>query len=202
VSGDDKSTVVRPVRIARGPNLGEVACLEVLSGNRAGDVLPLTTGSTLIGRASDADLSLDMDGVSRRHAKLAIGEEGVVNLIDLASTNGTFLNGARIDMAIVREGDRIQVGPDATLRFLYKQRAELRRREPAVRAAAAGLSKRELEVAVLVAEGLTNTEVAQRLFISPRTVTTHLTRIYERLEISGRAALARHVVQQGLLDDP
>lgn len=197
---DDKPTAVRPVRIARGRSPGEVACLEVLGGKAVGQVLPLTTGSTLIGRSTKADLQLDDDGVSRRHAKLVIGDEGVVNLIDLDSTNGTFLNGARIDVAIVREGDRIQIGPDATLRYLYRARAELVRKDPKVRAAEAGLSRRELEVAVLVAEGLTTDEIGARLHISPRTVSTHLSRIYERLGLPGRAALARLVVQQGLLD--
>jgi DNA-binding CsgD family transcriptional regulator len=197
---DDKPTAVRPVRIARGRSPGEVACLEVLGGKAVGRVLPLTTGSTLIGRSTKADLQLDDDGVSRRHAKLVIGDEGVVNLIDLDSTNGTFLNGARIDVAIVREGDRIQIGPDATLRYLYRARAELVRKDPKVRAAEAGLSRRELEVAVLVAEGLTTDEIGARLHISPRTVSTHLSRIYERLGLPGRAALARLVVQQGLLD--
>ena len=195
----DKSTVVRLVRIAHGPRPGEVACLEVLSGTREGTVLPLTTGSTLVGRAPRADLRLEDDGVSRRHAKLAIGEEGIVNLIDLGSTNGTFLNAARIDLAIVREGDRIQIGPDVTLRFLYRARADLTRRDPKARAAEVGLSKRELEVAVLVAEGLTSDEIAARLGIASRTVTTHLTRIYERLELPGRAALARFVAQHNLL---
>lgn len=196
---EDRPTAVRPVRIARGRTPGEVACLEVLTGHAQGKVLPLTTGSTLIGRSTKADLQLDDDGVSRRHAKLAIGDEGVVNLIDLDSTNGTFLNGARIDLAIVREGDRIQIGPDVTLRHLYRTRAELARKDPKARAAEVGLSKRELEVAVLVAEGLTTEEIGARLHISPRTVSTHLGRIYERLQLSGRAALARLVVQQGLL---
>ena len=187
------------MRIARGRTPGEVACLEVLGGKAQGKVLPLTTGSTLIGRSTKADLQLDDDGVSRRHAKLAIGEEGVVNLIDLDSTNGTFLNGARVDLAIVREGDRIQIGPDVTLRYLYRTRAELQRQDPKARAAEVGLSKRELEVALLVAEGLTTEEIGARLHIRPRTVSTHLGRIYERLGLSGRAALARLVVQQGLL---
>jgi DNA-binding CsgD family transcriptional regulator len=196
---DDKRTAVRPVRIARGRTAGEVACLEVLTGHAQGKVLPLTTGSTLIGRGSRCDLQLDDDGVSRQHAKLAIADEGVVNLIDLDSTNGTFLNGARIDLAIVREGDRIQIGPDVTLRYLYRTQAELAQADPKARAAEVGLSKRELEVAVLVAEGLTTDEIGARLHISPRTVSTHLGRIYERLELSGRAALARLVVQHGLL---
>ncbi|MCH9682595.1 MAG: FHA domain-containing protein [Deltaproteobacteria bacterium] len=202
MDGDDQSTVVRPVRIARGRDRTEVACIEVLAGNSRGTILPLTTGSTVIGRGSRCDLPLTDDGVSRRHAKLAISEEGVTNLIDLDSTNGTYVNGAPIDLAIVREGDRIHIGPDAILRFIYRKRQALAKPNTKEVAAALGLRPRELEVAVLVAEGLTSQEVASRLHISPRTVTTHLSNIYERLQLSGRAALARYVVQQGLMPSP
>ncbi|MDO8672050.1 MAG: helix-turn-helix transcriptional regulator, partial [Dehalococcoidia bacterium] len=62
------------------------------------------------------------------------------------------------------------------------------------------VSERELEVARLVAEGLTATEIARRLTISPRTVTTHLEHIYARLHISSRAALVRQVMEAGLLN--
>jgi ATP/maltotriose-dependent transcriptional regulator MalT len=55
------------------------------------------------------------------------------------------------------------------------------------------LSRREMEVARLVAEGLTNTEIAQRLVLSVRTVESHLDHIYGRLGISSRAALAAWV---------
>ncbi|MBX7080929.1 MAG: LuxR C-terminal-related transcriptional regulator [Nannocystaceae bacterium] len=204
MDADDKSTVVRPVRIARGRNPGEVACLEVVVGRAKGRKLVLLTGSTLIGRTSGAELVLDDDGVSRRHAKLVIGDEGVVNIIDLDSTNGTFLNGARVDMAVVREGDRIQIGPDVTLRFGHWPAQAVApddgvADDPVTRAAAAGLSKRELEVALLVAEGLTTEEIGAKLFISPRTVSTHLTRIYERLGLPSRSALARYVVERGLV---
>jgi DNA-binding CsgD family transcriptional regulator len=58
------------------------------------------------------------------------------------------------------------------------------------------LSRREVEVALLVAEGLTNAEIAERLTVSVRTVTSHLDHIYTRLGVNSRAALARHVATQ------
>lgn len=192
-SQDDKPTAVRPVRVARGRAPNEIACLEVLAGTSAGTVLPLTTGSTTIGRSDSADLTLTDDGISRRHVKIAISEDDIANLIDLDSTNGTFVNGTRVDMVILREGDRVQVGPEATLRFVYQTRDDLAPKEEDI-----PLSKREIEVARLVAHGLTSQEVATELGISPRTVTTHLSNIYERLGLPGRAALARYIVQAGL----
>ncbi|WP_223590336.1 response regulator transcription factor [Neobacillus bataviensis] len=62
------------------------------------------------------------------------------------------------------------------------------------------LSPRELQVAIQVARGLSNEEVAKVLFLSKRTVTTHLERIYQKLEINSRAALASYVIENGLMD--
>src|SRR5215212_1769425 len=59
----------------------------------------------------------------------------------------------------------------------------------------AGLTQREVEVLQLVAEGLTDGAVAQRLFISPRTVSQHLRSIYGKLEVSSRAAATRFAVE-------
>jgi DNA-binding CsgD family transcriptional regulator len=55
--------------------------------------------------------------------------------------------------------------------------------------AAAGLTAQEMEIALLAAEGLTNKQVGERLFLSPRTVGTHLYRIFPKLGITSRAAL-------------
>ena len=57
------------------------------------------------------------------------------------------------------------------------------------------LSVGEEEVARLVAQGLSNAEVGERLFISTRTVATHLQHIYRRLELPSRAALIRYVLE-------
>lgn len=62
------------------------------------------------------------------------------------------------------------------------------------------LSARERQVAVCVAKGMTNEEIARALFISKRTVTTHMERIYQKLAVASRAVLARYVVEKGLLD--
>lgn len=68
-------------------------------------VCPLT-----IGRDKAADLPIDDAEVSRRHARLETQGE-TVYVRDLGSSNGTFLNGRRIDSAIeTREGDEIDVG--------------------------------------------------------------------------------------------
>ncbi len=57
------------------------------------------------------------------------------------------------------------------------------------------LSARETEIARLVAEGLSNPEIADRLFISQRTVTTHLQHVYQRLGVGSRTALTRYVIE-------
>jgi ATP/maltotriose-dependent transcriptional regulator MalT len=61
-----------------------------------------------------------------------------------------------------------------------------------------GLTSREVEVLGLVARGLTNAQVAQRLFISSRTIDTHLTSIYHKLGVSSRAAAVRFALDHGL----
>jgi DNA-binding CsgD family transcriptional regulator len=62
----------------------------------------------------------------------------------------------------------------------------------------AGLTPREVEVLRLVAAGLTDAQVAERLSLSPRTVTTHLTSIYNKLSVSSRLAAARFALDHRL----
>ncbi len=60
------------------------------------------------------------------------------------------------------------------------------------------MTPREIEVLRLVAEGLSNAQVAEQLYLSPRTVNTHLTAIYGKLGLASRAAAIRHAVGHGL----
>src|SRR5712692_610648 len=61
----------------------------------------------------------------------------------------------------------------------------------------ARLSRREMEIARLVAEGLTNRDIATRLFISERTVDGHLEHVREKLAVNSRAQIATWVTRQG-----
>ena len=61
------------------------------------------------------------------------------------------------------------------------------------------LSAREVEVLGLVAEGLTDAQVAERLFLSPRTVGHHLRSVYRKLEVPSRAAAAKTALERGLI---
>jgi DNA-binding CsgD family transcriptional regulator len=62
-----------------------------------------------------------------------------------------------------------------------------------------GLTAREVEVLRVVAQGLTNEQVAERLVISPRTVDTHLTSIYSKIGVSSRVAATRYAIEHHLV---
>jgi DNA-binding NarL/FixJ family response regulator len=70
--------------------------------------------------------------------------------------------------------------------------------EEQVRSRVASLTRRETEVLLLIAEGLTNRETGERLEISPRTVETHRERVMAKLRIRSVAGLTRFVVEHGL----
>ena len=58
-----------------------------------------------IGRAARADFIVDAALVSRVHCRLTAGAADL-EVVDLDSTNGTFVNGARVDRALLKSGDR------------------------------------------------------------------------------------------------
>ena len=69
-------------------------------------------------------------------------------------------------------------------------------------AGAGPLSRREREVAGLVAAGMTNREIAQRLFIAERTAEGHVERIRNKLSVRSRTEVAAWAVEQRLQGDP
>lgn len=69
----------------------------------------LTGPVTVIGRGSEADIVVDDSGVSRRHLEIRVTPAGVI-ATDLGSTNGTFVEGHRIDAATLVDGNTITAG--------------------------------------------------------------------------------------------
>jgi DNA-binding CsgD family transcriptional regulator len=58
---------------------------------------------------------------------------------------------------------------------------------------------REIKVLLLVAQGMTNEQVAEQLIISPRTVNTHLTSIYSKIRVPSRGAATRYAIEHHLI---
>jgi ABC transport system ATP-binding/permease protein len=70
----------------------------------------LPGGVRTLGRATGADFSIDAALVSRMHCRLIATAGGDLEVRDLDSTNGTFVNGKRVQSAQLTSGDRIQIG--------------------------------------------------------------------------------------------
>lgn len=71
--------------------------------------------------------------------------------------------------------------------------------KPVARARPAGLSERQVEVLRLLAQGLSNKQIAARLVISPRTAEHHVQDIYAKIGVSSRAAVALFAMEHQLL---
>lgn len=187
---EDKTTVRAARRAAPARPLEWQ--LVVTDGKSTGARFPVRLGESIIGRGEEAAIRLTDSGVSRQHAKLVFSSDGRVLLVDLESTNGTFVNGSRVEISALHAGSRLRIGPDAELRFEQVPEADAATLVDPLR-------PRELDVARLVAQGLTNPQIAERLGIRPRTVATHLENAYRRLGIGSRAELARHLSEAGLI---
>lgn len=97
------------------------AYLIVIRGGMPGCMLLLGQEKTTLGRSAENTFPLDDMTVSRHHATVRTDARGVVTLTDEGSTNGTFLNGHRIDLGhpfILEDGDRIQLGSSVVLKLV------------------------------------------------------------------------------------
>lgn len=75
---------------------------------------------------------------------------------------------------------------------IYKAAVEAKNRQPV-------LSKREVEITKLIAEGLTNAQIGKQLFISVDTVDTHRKNLYTKLNINNTALLIRYAIENGIV---
>jgi predicted component of type VI protein secretion system len=87
--------------------------LVVKAGSKRNRILQLRASEAVIGRSAGCTIRIPSAEVSRKHCRLVVAD-GLVTVEDLASVNGTFLNGDPVTEAqTVRPGDRLEVGPVA-----------------------------------------------------------------------------------------
>jgi S1-C subfamily serine protease len=105
--------------------------LQFASGSQQGQAADVAGDRFLVGRGSDCELTLADGEASRRHALLRPQADGSVVLEDLGSTNGTFVNGRRINGPVtLRGGERVRIG-DTELNFLDGVAAQTQQPSPA-----------------------------------------------------------------------
>jgi pSer/pThr/pTyr-binding forkhead associated (FHA) protein len=75
----------------------------------SGHMRQITSNVTVLGRGVDADVVVDDAGVSRKHAEIHTDGRQVW-VVDLGSTNGTFVDGERVQTGELRDGSRITLG--------------------------------------------------------------------------------------------
>lgn len=141
---EDETTAVLHISAIDSGRHKAAAYLTVLGGTRLGEMMRIDDELT-IGRGEDAGLRIVDPGVSRQHLVLTPLDGGVL-LRDLQSSNGTFINNERVEEQLLQDGDKIQLGATAVLKFSYADRVEqtFQRRmyEAAVRDGLTGLYNR------------------------------------------------------------
>jgi two-component system cell cycle response regulator len=103
------------------------AYLIIISAKTAatiGKMLKLEKGEFVMGRAPDTQLQVEDDGISRKHCKISTAPNGHFQLVDLGSTNGTFLNGIKVNVATLQDGDKIQIGANTVVKFSIQDQLE------------------------------------------------------------------------------
>jgi hypothetical protein len=107
--------------------------LQIVLGRERGRVYPIDVGAFVVGRGSDCDIVLASEIVSRRHATIEVGLTSL-NVTDLGSSNGTYINGARIvGEGVVVQGDVLLAG-DVAMRLHGSTVPELPPLRPGVEA--------------------------------------------------------------------
>ena len=111
--------------------------LKILRPGRPADV---PTGSTKIGRATDNDIVIPDVLASRHHATLIPSPSGT-EILDNRSINGTFVNGSRVDSAILKDGDVVTIG---NIDLIFTGGTLARRNESDIATRTGGLEVRSL----------------------------------------------------------
>lgn len=120
----DEQTVIQPIEGIDPLHIEQTPSLLMISGSQIGRSFPIVHEEFMIGRATNCDLSIEDDLVSRHHCKITLRPDGA-ELIDLGSTNGTLVNGRKIEKVTkLQEGDQIQVGAVTILKYHLQEEVE------------------------------------------------------------------------------
>lgn len=96
------------------------ASVLITSGSHIGQTFHLGDDEFVIGRGPECSLALEDDGISRLHCKFRRQDHDTFILEDLRSTNGTWVNRARIKTCRLKSGDHVRIGVNTTLRFMLE----------------------------------------------------------------------------------
>ncbi len=120
LSRDTVVSDLPPIEVER-----DRALLLRMDGPDAGLVVSLTGASLEIGRHPSTDVTINDRGISRVHARVYV-KDGLHFIEDMGSSNGTFVQGDRVDNSALRDGDVVQLGPRVSFRYSL---ADLRHEE-------------------------------------------------------------------------
>jgi len=127
-----------------------------------------------------------------------LDEDGVLEAIDLGAMGLVLKEAASVKLVqCVRDVARGEKSLEQSL--VSRALERMMRRNRALQEVASLLSPRETEVVRMVATGLRNKEIAQKLSISEGTVKFYLHTIYEKLQVHGRVELTLYAQEKGLL---
>ena len=99
--------------------------LVMTDGNR----IPITHWENVIGRSKNCDVSIALSTVSRNHAVLTRYDDGSWTVTDTSSKDGTYVNGERVNICALQDGDTISVGGvKLKLKLITRQQTELQSR--------------------------------------------------------------------------
>src|SRR5690242_17855838 len=98
----EEKTSVYSISELVGKAEAQSAYLIVISGKSAaiiGRMHKLERAEVVLGRSAEAHFQVEDDGISRKHAKVVRSANGQFQLVDLGSTNGTYLNGEKVEVS-------------------------------------------------------------------------------------------------------
>lgn len=170
----------------------------VASASVAGNLpFRINDGEFVIGRSKQGQIVISDPTVSRQHARL-VRNRHEVTLEDLKSSNGTFVNGRRIERCELQMSDLVRLGgvncaiSSSPLKFQLHGEEESTfqiRSEHGDTAQIETFTPAQQEIIAKVMEGHSEPEIASQLGKSPHTIHTHLKTIFKQVGVHSRAEL-------------